>query len=799
MVLTMTDSAPDLHIAHCSSCGCKMDTTAMGPYTNVICPDCGHHTRVKCELGQYLLTGRHAVGGMSMVFMARDTTLEREVAIKVLNETYSGDEQRMKQFEHEALITAAISHPHVVRVFTVGREYGHYYIAMEMVAGENLEQKISREDALGEDEVLPMAAEIIAGLRAANQAGLIHRDVKPGNILFDTSGHVKIVDFGLALVTKGGKARAEEIWATPYYVPPEALDGREEDFRSDIYALGATLYHALSARPPISEDVKSTRSVRKAKESVPPLCEVAPWLKQETCYLVDKAMAFAPEDRFSSYEEMEEAWQAAYQAMQGQGVSDPIHSRERAQRRAKNKSGMVGLIISAVVALMLIGGAVVVFLHNKRSSPPDDVDDTVTETPPDEPGTDGAYDPAEAARIAKMVRASHARLGAHKYDEARDIFYQMMNDAKVREPAASWAGVEAVIATWLEGNTGDATMTIRKVLEHMTNRNVPDTEKVAELGIQLANPGVIKEVNESSDSMGVVHLMAAALKNWEIGAWDKAVPIFKRAQSHPLPEGSPLRIYRDIAGRYLTDYKQLQPYSDGALPADIESTRTQLASLVKVLNSLQTRGRARFHVRVWQLRLHRHIKVLRKQAELRGGAEDKAPQYSEVMPKFREMVKQAKYAEASELLQDVTTERHEEDERDSWIYLTDSASAFLGALEQIIPKTGVKVDIEGADGKKYQRIISAKPGGLNLKGADGEVFIAWGALKPASVLSLHQKAFRQTLATLEGQLRTEQAICYAWLTGMKDKAKGAARMLADTNKNFSKRWASTMNAQHESP
>ncbi len=107
------------HIAHCSSCGCKMDISQMEPYTNVVCPDCEHHTRVKCELGPYLLIGRHAVGGMSMVFKARDVTLNREVAIKILNEDYSRDEVRMRQFEHEALITAAISHPHVVRVFTV--------------------------------------------------------------------------------------------------------------------------------------------------------------------------------------------------------------------------------------------------------------------------------------------------------------------------------------------------------------------------------------------------------------------------------------------------------------------------------------------------------------------------------------------------------------------------------------------------------------------------------------------------------------------------------------------------------
>jgi len=190
------------------------------------------------------------------------------------------------------MITAAISHPHVVRVFTVGKAFGHFYIAMELVLGESLEQRIAREGAISEAEILPLCEEIIAGLRAAQDAGLIHRDIKPGNILFDANDHVKIVDFGLALVTQGGVAKAEEIWATPYYVPPEALTGDHEDFRSDMYALGATLYHALSGKPSIPEQSKSSREVIHDKEHIEPLAKIAPWLKPETCQWVERAMAF---------------------------------------------------------------------------------------------------------------------------------------------------------------------------------------------------------------------------------------------------------------------------------------------------------------------------------------------------------------------------------------------------------------------------------------------------------------------------------------------------------------------------
>jgi len=797
------DEASEPQIAHCSSCGCKMDISSLVPYTNVICPDCGHHTRVKCELGHYLLTARHAAGGMSMVFAARDTTLQREVAIKILNEEYSKDEVRMQQFEHEALITAAISHPHIVRVFTVGQTHGVYFIAMEMVPGVNLEQRIASEGAIKEDELLPIASEIISGLQAANDAGLIHRDVKPGNILFDSTGHVKIVDFGLALVTQGGKAKADEIWATPYYVPPEALDGRDEDFRSDIYALGSTLYHAFSGNPPISSEIKSTREVRKAKEGIPPLAKVAPWLKPETCYLVDKAMALRPEDRFASYAEMEDACEEAFQVTQGNGSAEPIHSQQRARRRGGSNKGMVGLIVSGVIVLALIAVAGFLFL-NKKDKPEEPTDTptngvVVDPKPDSDDNDDGEYTPEVAAKVSSMFRTSHEFLQEKKYDEAKDVFVSLMSDKDVKEPAASWAGVEAVIATWLGGNPGDATQSVRQLRKHMDQRQISEDSEIGQLAKRLSSLGAIKDPKVEANTMAVVHLMAVALKNWEMGAWQDAVPLFQRILTMDLPESSPLSVYRDISKRYLADHQRLKPMFDQTAPTTIEAARVRLDELKEALGDLQTRGRARFNIRAWQIRLLFQIREMRKQAELAGIEKNKAPRYSEVMPKFRQLVADAQYAKASELLQDVTIAEHETEERDSYVYLTDSASAFLGGLEEVIPEKGVKMEITGADGTSYQEILGSKPGGLRLKGTAGEVFIPWGKLNPDSVLLIHQKAFKQTLGTLEGQLRTEQAVCYAWLAGLEDKAKRAASMLSKANANFRKRWEATMKAQHHQP
>lgn len=193
----------------CPECHEVMDITAAAPYNRVVCPACGVQMRVKCDFGNYTLEKRHAVGGMSVVFLAKDEALDREVALKVLNDDYSGDEFRAGQFEKEAELTALISHPNVVRVYSVGRAHGRFFIAMEMVSGKSLESRVSPPSLLSEEELLKIAIQVVEGLQAAKSAGLLHRDIKPGNILVDGNGTAKIVDFGLSLGDPRGEGAGQ--------------------------------------------------------------------------------------------------------------------------------------------------------------------------------------------------------------------------------------------------------------------------------------------------------------------------------------------------------------------------------------------------------------------------------------------------------------------------------------------------------------------------------------------------------------------------------------------------------------
>ncbi|HEX5791126.1 MAG TPA: serine/threonine-protein kinase, partial [Luteolibacter sp.] len=422
----------------CEACKAPMDVSSVAPFTTVECPTCGAHSKVKVKFGPYTLARRHAIGGMSMVFSAFDSTLGREVAVKILSEEYSQDDTRIRAFEEEARITASFSHPNVVRVLRTGRAFGRFYIAMELVPGGHFEHHIREKGRIPEAEMLPLAIEVAQGLKAAKAAGLIHRDVKPGNILLDSEGHAKLVDFGLALVTQGGKARATELWATPFYVPPETVEGKEEDFRSDIYALGSTLYHALAGIPPCNEDTMATDRLLKAKREVIPLKAVAPDVSDMTCAIVDQAMAYDPDARFSSYDDLILCLRNA-QTLLRKGPYRIVPQQEPSRKGA---------------AMWIVGSAIAAALVSAYLFWPDD--HLKPQPPPDDPNPNTNITPVEGEEIIRTFGRARKELAEGQFQTAAEKFMRLNENAKVQEPSRSWAGVEAVLCLYLDGDVQGA-------------------------------------------------------------------------------------------------------------------------------------------------------------------------------------------------------------------------------------------------------------------------------------------------------------------------------------------------------
>ena len=204
------------------------------PFSVVHCPSCGAELPVPAVLGNFVLFKTIGKGAMGAVYQGFDQTLKRHVAIKVILQTLGEDTVFVDNFIREAQALAALNHVNVVQIYSCGKEKGHPYIVMEMISGERLDDMMAKRGALNEKRVLEIALDVTNGLKAANEIGLIHGDIKPQNILIDQRGTAKVVDFGLAR-NVDAETDTAEIWGTPYYIAPEKARRQKEDHRADIY------------------------------------------------------------------------------------------------------------------------------------------------------------------------------------------------------------------------------------------------------------------------------------------------------------------------------------------------------------------------------------------------------------------------------------------------------------------------------------------------------------------------------------------------------------------------------------
>lgn len=288
----------------CPNCQTTLDMTGVGAFSDASCPACGHFFKACSRFNQFQITSLLGEGGMGSAFRAVDVTLDREVALKVLKIQGGNQHDEAQKLAHEACTTAQINHPNVVRIFDFGETRSQFYIAMELVGGGSLDDLMQKRGMVPEITALEVGIQIAQGLKAAMELGLIHRDIKPANILFADRGTVKLVDFGLAVVANDTATSPTEIWGTPYYVAPEKLDELPEDFRSDIYSLGGTLFHAMAGRPPYEADNASLVALKQLKSRPISLQAFAPDVCNETAYVINRMMSKMPAKRYQSYDEL---------------------------------------------------------------------------------------------------------------------------------------------------------------------------------------------------------------------------------------------------------------------------------------------------------------------------------------------------------------------------------------------------------------------------------------------------------------------------------------------------------------
>ncbi len=314
---------------------------------------------------RYRLDELLATGGMGAVWRATDLRLDRTVAVKVLSAGLAGDADFVERFRGEARTMAALHHPNIVSVYDHGEDGGDVYLVMEYVAGKPLSQVLEERGRLPADETLRIVAQAATALQVAHDAGIVHRDVKPSNLLIETEGTVRLADFGVARsAATAGLTGTQKIMGTVQYMAPEQAMGQGVTPAADIYALGAVAYHCLAGQAPFGGQTPVEVALHHVQDVPPPL---PPDVPATTRMLVERAMAKDPLRRFASAAALASA--ATTPGGPSTAVMDPVPTEPVGQ--LKRPSGRLAAGVGAgAVALAAIAALVLTNLPDRPASTP---------------------------------------------------------------------------------------------------------------------------------------------------------------------------------------------------------------------------------------------------------------------------------------------------------------------------------------------------------------------------------------------------------------------------------------------
>lgn len=255
---------------------------------------------------RYRLTERIGEGGMAEVYRGTDLRLGREVAVKILRPQYASDQKFLERFLQEARAMASFSHPNIVNVYDVGREGRRYYIVMEYVPGTDLRRLIQERAPLPVQQALEIARQIAAGVGAAHRKGIVHRDIKPGNVLITPTGEAKVADFGIARAMTDTQHLTEPgvVWGTTAYLSPEQIRGEPATPASDVYAIGVVLFEMLTGRTPFQGEDRVAIALQHLHEPPPKLSTLNPRVPPSVERLVERMLAKDPAQRFATADDV---------------------------------------------------------------------------------------------------------------------------------------------------------------------------------------------------------------------------------------------------------------------------------------------------------------------------------------------------------------------------------------------------------------------------------------------------------------------------------------------------------------
>ena len=552
----------------CEKCGAQMDMRDVVPFSEVTCPSCGDTRRAHQHFNNFTLLQHVGEGGLGSVFKAHDVTLNRHVALKILKKACSASGEERDKLAREAQMAASINHPHVVKIFDFGQAHGRFYLAMEFVEKGSLDDLMAIQKRVAEAQALKVGMQIAAGLEAANEQGLIHRDIKPGNILFADAHNAKLVDFGLAIVMDEEALSRGEIWGTPYYIAPEKLDSQPEDFRSDMYSLGGTLFHALAGRPPYEAESASMVALKQLKSQPVSLQAFAPDVSSETAYVINRMMAKNPEDRYASYAELIGHLSYAREKLL-ERARKPIQPKERAiVETQQTRKFSAALSLGALVAVLLAGLAL--FLMRDRIFP----DST------------GSVRLMSAGDAQSLLMSGVSTLAGGDYEKANASFQHLAAKSNLPQPQKNWVLLNGALASLLVGDKDSAMSNLNTIQSIGLYSNDQKDSKLANFFLEVSRvasqgkiiPGGISRTY--SDPVEAFSLLLFGVWDWEGKSDFKAGTELFSAFLKIKPSEDWIRQYHPLAENFLREGKLLQSIEAGIKTAKSPQAASEL--LVKV-------------------------------------------------------------------------------------------------------------------------------------------------------------------------------------------------------------------------
>ena len=333
-------------------------------------------------------------GGMANVYLAYDTILDRNVAVKILRGDLAEDEKFVRKFQREAISASSLTHPNIVEMYDVGEDDGRYFIVMEYVEGITLKSLIKRRGSLTLSEVIDIMLQLTSAIACAHDSYIIHRDIKPQNVLILDDGRVKITDFGIAMALNSNElTQTNSVMGSVHYLPPEQANGTGATVKSDIYSLGILMYELVTGTLPFKGDSAVEIAIKQMKEPIPSIIEQNPNIPQSVENIILKASAKNPKNRYESAREMYDDLVTCLDESRSNEIkySYPYPEFEEEKKQVKmsrekrneekkvteqeekksKKANIIIAVITSIVTLCILAASIYFFLLPKLKKEPD--------------------------------------------------------------------------------------------------------------------------------------------------------------------------------------------------------------------------------------------------------------------------------------------------------------------------------------------------------------------------------------------------------------------------------------------